>query len=97
MSLMKVLNEAERRIARAAERRRLASRSRMAERLSSLDQLRGIACHCPQGLAFHHVHSEAIREAERVVSRSKNFPEASELLANACEQRGDATRAVRVH
>lgn len=67
MSLMDVLNGAERWIGLTAERRRLAARSRRAENLTSLDQLRGIGCHCPAGLAFHHVHSEAIREAADVV------------------------------
>ncbi|MFO1131477.1 MAG: hypothetical protein U1E16_05685 [Hyphomicrobiales bacterium] len=67
MSLMDVLNGAERWIGLTAERRRLATRSKRAESLTSLDQLRGIGCHCPPGLAFHHVHSEAIREAADVV------------------------------
>lgn len=67
MSLMDVLNGAERWIGLTAERRRLAARSRQARSLTSLEQLRGIACHCPADLAFHHVHSEAIREAADVV------------------------------
>lgn len=67
MSLMDVLNEAERLISVAARRRRLASRSRKAERLASLTQLRGLGCHCPADLPFHHVHSEAIRECADVV------------------------------
>lgn len=67
MSLMDVLNAAERWISETAERRRLASRSRMAARLTGLDQLRGLGCHCPADLAFHHVHSESIRESADVV------------------------------
>lgn len=67
MAVMDVLNKAERWLSVAAARWRLASRSRRAARLSSAAQLRGIACHCPPGLPFHHVHSEAIRECADVV------------------------------
>ena len=67
MSLMDVLNAAERWIGETAERRRLASRSRMAAGLTGVGQLRGIGCHCPPDLAFHHVHSESIRETADVV------------------------------
>jgi hypothetical protein len=45
MSLMDVLNAAERWIGETAERRRLASRSRMAAGLTGVGQLRGIGCH----------------------------------------------------
>ena len=37
---------------------------------------------------------KAAREAEIIVARSKNFPEASELLANAYEALGDTARAL---
>jgi hypothetical protein len=67
MSLMDVLNAAERWIGETAERRRLASRSRMAAGLDEVGQLHGVGCHCPPDLAFHHVHSESIREGADVV------------------------------
>lgn len=38
--------------------------------------------------------ARAAREAEIIVSRSKNFPEASELLANAYEALGDSARSL---
>jgi len=67
MSLMDVLNAAESWIGVTARRRRLAARSRRAEALTGLHQLRGIGCHCPPDLPFHHVHSESIRESADLV------------------------------
>ncbi|MCA3555399.1 hypothetical protein [Aestuariivirga sp.] len=68
-----VLNAVERWIGLAAERQRLASRSRQAAGLSSLGQLRGLGCHCPPDLPFHHVHSESIREcADLVIDYESN-------------------------
>lgn len=67
MSLMDVLNAAEHWLEARVERRRLAARSRGAAGLASASQLRGIGCHCPADLPFHHVHSEAIRESADLV------------------------------
>lgn len=73
MSLMDVLNAAERWVGVTAERRRFADRSRRAACLTGLGQLRGIGCHCPPDLAFHHVHSESIREgADLVIDYGSN-------------------------
>lgn len=67
MSLLDVLNAAERWVGLTAERWRLASRSRRAARIAGLDELGGTCCHCPTDLSFHHVHSEAIRECAGLV------------------------------
>ena len=67
MSLMDLLNEAERWIGQTAKRRRFAKRSWQAKKLTELEQLHGRSCHCPPDLDFHHVHSEAIRECADVV------------------------------
>ncbi len=67
MSLMDVLNAAERWIGVLAERQRLAAARRRAAAITGLHQLAGTACHCPSNLAFHHVHSEAIRECADIV------------------------------
>lgn len=67
MSLMDFLNQLEHGIGVAAERRRLKTRGRRADKLTSHVQLKGMSCHCPNDLSFHHVHSEAIREVADVV------------------------------
>lgn len=73
MSMQDVLNAVERWISLAAARQRLASRSRQAAGLSGLGALRGLGCHCPPDLAFHHVHSESIREcADLVIDYDSN-------------------------
>ena len=70
---MDVLNAAESWISVTAERRRLVSRTRRAAGLGSVDELRGIGCHCPADLPFHHVHSESIREgADLVIDYNSN-------------------------
>lgn len=67
MSLMDFLNQLERSVSVVAERQRFKTRGRRAGKLKSHAQLKGLSCHCPQDLSFHHVHSEAIREAADVV------------------------------
>lgn len=73
MFLIDVLNAAEDHLGMVVERRRFATRSGSTARVTSLDQLRGIGCHCPPDLPFHHAQSESIRgTADLVIDYASN-------------------------